>query len=260
MSKQTERGFVVGNAAATPPTGIITLYAKSTGLLYSKDSAGLETQLGTGGVAPGTVTDVSIVSANGLAGTVANSATTPAITLSTTITGILKGNATAISAASAGDFPTLNQNTSGTASNVSGVIALANGGTGQTSLATASIATYTGIEILTNKRITSRVQSVTDAATVTPAGDTNDAVDITAIAQAFTIANPSGTPTNFQKLIIRIKDNGTARAISFGTAYVAGGVTLPSTTILSKILTLGFMYNTANTLNKWQLIASSQES
>jgi hypothetical protein len=54
---------------------------------------------GTGG---GTVTGVSVVSANGLAGTVATSTTTPAITLSTTITGLLKGNGTAISAATAG--------------------------------------------------------------------------------------------------------------------------------------------------------------
>jgi hypothetical protein len=50
----------------------------------------------------GTVTTVSVVSANGLAGTVANATTTPAITLSTSITGILKGNGTAISAATAG--------------------------------------------------------------------------------------------------------------------------------------------------------------
>ncbi len=47
----------------------------------------------------GTVTTVSVASANGLAGTVANATTTPAITLSTSITGILQGNGTAISAA-----------------------------------------------------------------------------------------------------------------------------------------------------------------
>jgi len=115
-------------------------------------------------------------------------------------------------------------------------------------------------DTLTNKRITSRVQSVSDAATITPAGDSDDCVDITAIAQAFTIANPSGTPTNFQKLIIRIKDNGTARAITWGNGYAAGGVALPGTTVLSKILNLGFIYNTANSLNKWQLVASSQEA
>jgi hypothetical protein len=50
----------------------------------------------------GTVTSVSVVSANGLAGTVATATTTPAITLSTTVTGILKGDGTAISAATAG--------------------------------------------------------------------------------------------------------------------------------------------------------------
>lgn len=48
----------------------------------------------------GTVTTVSVVSANGFAGTVANATTTPAITLTTTVTGILSGNGTAISAAS----------------------------------------------------------------------------------------------------------------------------------------------------------------
>ena len=50
----------------------------------------------------GTVTTLSIISANGLAGTVANPTTTPAITLTTSITGLLKGNGTSISAAVAG--------------------------------------------------------------------------------------------------------------------------------------------------------------
>jgi hypothetical protein len=49
----------------------------------------------------GTVTAVSVVSANGLAGTSSGGAT-PALTLSTSVTGVLKGNGTAISAATAG--------------------------------------------------------------------------------------------------------------------------------------------------------------
>lgn len=49
----------------------------------------------------GTVTAVSVVSANGLAGSSSGGAT-PALTLSTSITGVLKGNGTAISAAIAG--------------------------------------------------------------------------------------------------------------------------------------------------------------
>jgi hypothetical protein len=47
----------------------------------------------------GTVTSVSVVTANGFAGTVATATSTPAITLSTSVTGMLKGNGTALSAA-----------------------------------------------------------------------------------------------------------------------------------------------------------------
>jgi hypothetical protein len=52
-----------------------------------------------GGGGSGTVTSVSVASANGFAGTVATPATTPSITLSTSVTGLVKGNGTAISAA-----------------------------------------------------------------------------------------------------------------------------------------------------------------
>lgn len=70
------------------------------GQVLTSDGAG-----NTSWVAPaaaGTVTTVSVVAANGLAGSVANPTTTPAITLSTMVTGLLKGDGTAISAAVAG--------------------------------------------------------------------------------------------------------------------------------------------------------------
>lgn len=47
----------------------------------------------------GTVTSVSVVTANGFGGTVATPTTTPAITITTGVTGILKGNGTGVSAA-----------------------------------------------------------------------------------------------------------------------------------------------------------------
>lgn len=56
--------------------------------------------VGTSGEGSGTVTSVSVVTANGLAGSVANATTTPAITLTTSINApALAGNGTAISAA-----------------------------------------------------------------------------------------------------------------------------------------------------------------
>lgn len=80
--------IAVSNADGTTP---VRLYA---------DPTTHRLLVNLGGAGSGTVTDVSVVSANGFAGSVANSTTTPAITLTTTITGILSGNGTAISAAS----------------------------------------------------------------------------------------------------------------------------------------------------------------
>jgi hypothetical protein len=44
-----------GAAASTPPAGVVTLYAKSDGKLYSKDDAGTETELGASGSGSGDV-------------------------------------------------------------------------------------------------------------------------------------------------------------------------------------------------------------
>ena len=166
----TGLGFTPYNA--TNPNSYIALGSAITGYTAGTNTAlaATDTLLAALGklqgqitARTGTVTSVSVVSANGFAGTVATSTTTPAITLTTSITGVLKGNGTAISAATvgtdysvgtsalttgilksttstgalsiavAGDFPTLNQNTTGTAANVTGTVAVANGGTGVTS-------------------------------------------------------------------------------------------------------------------------------
>jgi len=72
------------------------------GKLYFKNSSGVVTLIASTAAVPGTVQSVSVTTANGFAGTVATATTTPAITVSTTITGVLKGNGTAISAATSG--------------------------------------------------------------------------------------------------------------------------------------------------------------
>jgi hypothetical protein len=53
-------------------------------------------------VGAGTVTSVAVATANGFAGTVVSPTLSPVITLSTTVTGLLKGDGTAVSAATAG--------------------------------------------------------------------------------------------------------------------------------------------------------------
>lgn len=98
-----------------------------------------------------------------------------------------------------------------------------------------------------------RFQAIVDAATVTPNVDNEDAMKITAIAQPFTIANPVGTPTDFQNYIIRIKDNGVSQAITYGTQYRAFGNSLPVATPPGKWMLLGFEYNVDDV--KWDLIA-----
>jgi hypothetical protein len=71
------------------------------GKLFYKDNVGAVQVIATKGTVANAVTAVSVVSANGLAGT-SSGGTTPALTLSTTVTGVLKGNGTAISAAVSG--------------------------------------------------------------------------------------------------------------------------------------------------------------
>jgi hypothetical protein len=114
--------------------------------------------------------------------------------------------------------------------------------------------TLTGTETLTNKRITKRTVSITDSAAPTPNSDTTDIYLVTALAQTATFGAPTGTPTEGQQLIIRIKDNATARSLAWNAIYRASSdLALPTTTIVSKTVYLGFMYNSTD--SKWDLLS-----
>ena len=100
------------------------------GKLYFKNSSGVVTLIASTAAVPGTVQSVSVTTANGFAGTVATATTTPAITVSTTITGVLKGNGTAISAATSGtDYAPATSGTSILKGNGSGGFSNAASGT-----------------------------------------------------------------------------------------------------------------------------------
>ena len=104
-------------------------------------------------------------------------------------------------------------------------------------------------------RLNPTTTTTASTATLTPDISAGDTFTITAQAVALSVANPTGTPVNGQKMIIRIEDNGTARAITWsGTQYRAStDLALPTTTIATKTMYLGFIYNSTDT--KWDLIA-----
>ena len=115
-------------------------------------------------------------------------------------------------------------------------------------------------QTLTKKRINPRLVTATSYTTNTGTSldvSTCDQFEITAQAGALKFNNPGGTPLNGQKLIIRIKDNGTARALTYDTQFRGIGVELPDTTVAGKTLYMGFIYNSNDT--KWDLVASAQE-
>lgn len=126
---------------------------------------------------------------------------------------------------------------------------------------TGALVGTTDTQTLTNKQVTSRIISITDAATITPTGDTADQYVVTALAQPATIAAPSGTPTDGQKLILRIKDNGTSRALTWTTtsgAYRAVGLSLPAVTNASSVLYVGCIYNSQDSF--WDVVAVAQQA
>jgi hypothetical protein len=105
---------------------------------------------------------------------------------------------------------------------------------------------------------TTRVQTSASAATLNVNADNFDMVVVTAQAEAITIANPTGTPTQGQGLVYRLKDDGTARGISYGADFRALGVTLPTTTTISKTLYLACVYNSTD--SKWDVIGYKEQA
>jgi len=119
-----------------------------------------------------------------------------------------------------------------------------------------------GVQTQLDTKLPIDPRSSTEASSATPTIDT-DAVEnhsITALATAVTSMSSglSGTPVNFQKLTIRFLDDGTGRAITWGASYAAMGVALPTTTTASKVLTVGFIYDSVD--SKWGCVASVEEA
>jgi hypothetical protein len=184
---------VVSSGGNTPAISMAAATGSVDGYLTSTDWTTFNNK------GSGTVTAVSVASANGFAGSSSGGAT-PALTLTTSITGVLKGNATAISAATAGtdysagtsalatgiiksttstgaltiavaaDFPTLNQNTTGSAGSVANALTA---GTGLT-----ATATYNGSAAITFNATGTTINSQSSGYTLV-ATDAGKTVSIT---------------------------------------------------------------------------------
>lgn len=84
----------------------------------------------------------------------------------------------------------------------------------------------------------------------------------TALANALTINADAGNPTDGQRTILRFKDNGTARALTWTTGTAKSfrviGVTLPTTTVVNKTVYVGCLYNAFDA--RWDVVAIAQEA
>ena len=130
-----------------------------------------------------------------------------------------------------------NQNTTGTAANVTGTVAIANGGTGATSLAAAGIATLTGTQTLTNKTI--------EAGTFTNGYTEETVVANTSTAYTIDLANGTvqyltltgnctytfPTPVAGKSFILIQKQDGTgSRTVTWPASVDWPGATAPTLT------------------------------
>ena len=103
-------------------------------------------------------------------------------------------------------------------------------------------------------RITKRILALS-ANSATPAVDTDnyDVVHITAQTAAITSFTMTGTPVDGDTL--RISITGTAAVgITWGTSFESSTVTLPTTTVTTARLDIGFFWNTET--SKWRCVAT----
>ena len=155
---------------------------------------------------------------------------------------------------------TLNLGTGATTSSTTKTINFGTGGvSGSTTVINIGSTAAPGV-ITVNGSYQPLTAATTSGSTITPTSGTTNQYNVTALAASATIAAPSGTPVDGQRLTIRIKDNGTAQALTWTTtsgAYRAVGVTLPTTTVISKALYVGCIYNSQDSF--WDVVAVAQQ-
>lgn len=119
----------------------------------------------------------------------------------------------------------------------------------------AALITAVGTDIKNMYQMTTTASIASSVPAPTGFGKRN-VFTVTALSAAALMAAPSGSPADGNSLTIRIKDNGTARALTWNAIYRSldtTNVALPTTTVISKTMYLGFVYNAAD--SKWDLVS-----
>lgn len=111
---------------------------------------------------------------------------------------------------------------------------------------------FTGVATLTNKRINPRIYSTASTSTLAPNLSNYNIYTVTALATNITISTPTGTPVNGEVIVIRIKDNGTTKTITWGSGFVGIGDTLLANTTAGKWHYVNGMYNSST--SKWDML------
>jgi hypothetical protein len=107
-------------------------------------------------------------------------------------------------------------------------------------------------------RVDPRASSTASTASITPDISSFDQYAVTAQAAGLAINAPTGTPVDGNKLVFRLLDNGTPRALTWDGTFTAIGVTIPTTTTANKTTYVGCIYNANNT--RWDVIAVTTQA
>ena len=114
-----------------------------------------------------------------------------------------------------------------------------------------------GALTLAGLTLTPRIVTTTDDATAVIDVDVTDQYQLTAVANA-TEFSTTGTPTAGQRLLIRVKDAGVAKALTYNAVFRAVGITLPTTTTANKTTYIGCIYNATD--SKFDCVATGTEA
>lgn len=88
-----------------------------------------------------------------------------------------------------------------------------------------------------------RISSSSNPSSVTPTPASYDVTTVTALAQTLTINAMTGSPANSKPHLLKIKDNGTSRTLTWDSSYIGMGVALPTATTVGKLMSFGLIYN-----------------